>query len=101
MEGTIKLTIVTPAGGNTVVRCDSVRLTTADGIKKKNSGGSFGIRKGHADALIAIAEGPIKALTNGETVFECTVGTGFATVSGGNSVSVLTDSLTITKDRTK
>ena len=55
----------------------------------------------HADALIAIAEGPVKALTNGETVFECTVGAGFATVSGGNSVSVLTDSLTITKDRTK
>ena len=98
MENMITLTIVTPEGSNTVIQCDSVRLTIADGIRKKNAGGSFGIRKGHADALLAIAEGPVKALVNGETVFECTTGPGFASVSGKNTVSVLTDRLTIRKD---
>jgi len=101
MEDTLTLSIVTPTGENTVIHCDSVRLTIADGIKKKNAGGSFGIRKGHTDALIAIAQGPVIALMNGGTIFEGTIGPGFAAVSGKNTVSVLTDSLTILKDLTK
>ena len=93
MEGTLTLTIVTPDGGNTVIHCSSVRLPAAEGVKK-NSGGSFGIRKGHTDALIAIAEGTVTALLDGKTVFTGMVSAGFAKVSGGNTISVLTNRLT-------
>ncbi|MBR5446504.1 MAG: hypothetical protein IKV57_10285 [Clostridia bacterium] len=93
MEGTLTLTIVTPDGGSTVIRCDSIRLPAAEGIRK-NSGGSFGIRKGHTDALIAVDSGTVTALLGGKTVFTGTVSGGFAIVSGGDTVSILTDHLT-------
>ena len=95
MAGLLTLTIVTPDGTGAEIRCDSVRLTTPDGIKKNNPGGSFGIRRGHADALLAVTEGPVTAFLEGEQIFAGTVSAGFAMVSGGDTVSVLTDRLTI------
>ncbi|MBQ8642309.1 MAG: hypothetical protein IJ480_08845 [Clostridia bacterium] len=95
MDGNLTLTIVTPDGQCAAVSCDSVRLTVPDGAKKNNPGGGVGIRRGHTDALMAVAAGSVKALLAGETVLDCTVSDGFASVSGGDTVVILTEKASV------
>ena len=73
------LIIATPKGSLSPVECDSVHLNISDDAKGK-SGGNYGIRKGHVNALFSLEEGNVSALLNGETVFSGKTGKGFATV---------------------
>lgn len=71
------LKIVTPAGEVASVECDSIRLQIPDD-ENGRQGGSMGIRRGHTDALLAVAPGTVTAV--GETVREFPVSGGFAFV---------------------
>ena len=73
------LRIVTPAGELAAVDCDSVHLNIPDDAEGKN-GGSMGIRRGHSPALAAIAEGEIKAFSDGVLQAAVQVSDGFASV---------------------
>lgn len=73
------LKIVTTAGEKAQVECDSIRLQIPDD-EKGQQGGSLGIRKGHADALLAVAPGTVKAVDHDGTLKEFSVGGGFAFV---------------------
>ena len=87
-EAPILVSVLTPGSERYSARCDSVRFFIPDG--KKNDGGSVGIRRGHADALMAVAPGKVEGFAGGERVLNCVVGGGLAIV-GGDKVSILTD----------
>lgn len=72
------LKIITPQGGTKNIRCDSLHLTLADGNDGRD-GGSFGIRKGHANSVLLLAEGVTVAIKDGEEVLRLRTGEGFAT----------------------
>lgn len=74
-----------------VADCDYITLAVSD---DKNGGfsGSYGIRKGHAEAIISVSEGKITAQKNGGIVFSAHTSSGFATIKK-NVVSVTVDSI--------
>ena len=78
--GKLLLRVVTPNGEAVTLTCDSIRLQTPDGTDGKN-GGWLGVRRGHTDALIALAEGNIQPLLDGQLLHTIHVSEGFATVS--------------------
>lgn len=84
----LTLTVISAQKRFPDVYCDSVILTVQDNEDGKG-GGLYGIRKGHAKALIATAEGCIKAKKDGETIFSVNLGSGFATVDK-NHITVTT-----------
>ncbi len=86
------LRLLTPTGTSAEVVCDSVQLTLRDNAAGAG-GGLIGIRHNHAPAVLALAEGPIRASLRGETVFRATAG-GFASVRD-NVVTVISDSAVI------
>ena len=75
----MKLTLFTPHRQFPTLECDSVRLNIADSVSGRFSG-SYGIRKGHAKAVFALAEGKITAELGGKEVFSAECQSGFATV---------------------
>ena len=75
----LTLKIVTSDGKNQTIDCDSVTLwMTADSRGKGE--GSIGIRKGHAEAVIALGNGPFSAHLENNPVFSGQTQGGFATV---------------------
>lgn len=76
----LTLKIITPHGKKAEISCDSIILTV-EANENGKGGGSYGIRKGHAEALIATAKGIITAKKDGETVFSETFSEGTASVS--------------------
>lgn len=93
MSKLLKLRIVTPVKEYNYENCESVRLCVSDGENGKG-GGSYGIRKGHAKALLCLSEGEIYASCNGEKILEAVTSSGFATVEN-NMVSVIVDEFKI------
>lgn len=83
----LTLKIITPEGTLPDIFCDSITLAVSDNEKGKG-GGSCGIRNGHADSLIALGSGEIRAFTKGEQVFSHSCKGGFARVSK-NIITVL------------
>ena len=79
MSAPLILKIVTPEGVDQSFDCDSVTLWMAQD-SKGNGEGSIGIRKGHAEAVIALGSGPLHASLNGVPVFSGRTDGGFATV---------------------
>ncbi len=79
MSAPLTLKIVTPEGMDQTFECDSVALWMAPDSKGKGKG-SIGIRKGHAEAVIALGNGPLEARLSGSTVFSGFSEGGFATV---------------------
>ncbi len=75
----LTLKITSPYGSLPEVCCDSITLCIADNLKD-TGGGSYGIRKGHADALIALGKGEIRAFSEGEQIFSHHVDGGFVKV---------------------
>ncbi len=75
----LTLKIVTPKGSQASVSCDSIHLTISDNAKGRG-GGSYGIRRGHAKALLSLEKGEIKAFLSGKTVLAGEGGCGFAAV---------------------
>ena len=89
-EGTIALRLISPDRGELKIDCDSVRFSLPDSKDGKIPGGSVGIRRGHTDALMAVAPGTVLAFSGGKKIFSCEVGAGFAVVSK-EGVSILTE----------
>ena len=89
-EKPLLLSVLTPGGEKCSVRCDSVRFSVPDGKGGKIPGGSVGIRRGHTDALMAVAPGKIEGFSDGDAVLSCLVDGGLAVI-GGDKVSVLTN----------
>ena len=73
------------------MECDSVRLPVSDNIKGEFSG-SYGIRKGHANAVFSLKAGKVILTSNEKTVFEADISDGFATVEN-NKVCITVDSV--------
>ena len=84
----LTLKILSPVGEKADVSCDSIILTVRDNSQGKG-GGSYGIRTGHAPALIATDKGRITAKKDGNTVFSEIFDEGMATVDK-NTVTVIT-----------
>jgi len=89
MTGPITLSIVTPGGRATVMKCESVRFNVPDGEKKGDKGGSVGIRKGHADALMSLDKCTVSVLSENGESRKFRVGKGMAMI-GSNRVTFLT-----------
>ena len=85
----LKVVVTTPEGAIYSDTCDSVTLTVCDGVNG-NEGGSYGVRKGHADAIISIANGPITVKRDGKAVFTARLSNGIAMVR--NNVLTVTAS---------
>ncbi len=83
------LKILSPDGVRAEISCDSVVLTVRDSSENGKGGGSYGIRKGHAEAIIATAKGNITAKKDGNVIFSDTLSDGTATVSKDN-ITVIT-----------
>ena len=88
----MKFTLFTPHRQFPSLECDSVKLNIADNINGKFSG-SYGIRKGHANAIFSLAEGEISVNLDGQNIFSAQCGEGFATVEN-NDVRVVVDLVT-------
>lgn len=83
------LKIVTPTGTFGPFETDSIHLTVSEDLSEKG-GGSYGIRPGHAKALLSIAEGKIEAFMKEKVLLCGQTGSGFATVEG-NTVTVVVE----------
>lgn len=94
MNGEIHLSVVTPTGEAFSVNCDSVRLNSEDDKNGRNGGG-IGIRRGHAPAVIALAEGDVTALRDGKIVLKIKTKKGFASVKN-DKITIITDEATET-----
>lgn len=84
MNKLLSLTVLLPDRPPVELPCGSVRLTAADG-------GQYGIRPGHAPAMIALAPGELTASRDGTVLCRLLLGGGFARVAG-NTVTVVTES---------
>ena len=84
----LTLKILSPGGEAANVVCDSITLTVKDNSQGKG-GGSYGIRTGHAPALIATDKGVITAKKDGQIIFSDRFDEGMATVDS-NTVTVIT-----------
>ncbi len=89
MNERIELSVVTPEGEKASAQCDSVRLVAADGTDGKNGGG-IGIHRGHASAMIALADSCVTALLEGQVILKVEIKSGFAAVNK-DKIVVLTD----------
>ena len=88
------LTITTPDETRSV-RCDAVSFTVPDSVDHPHAGGSIGIRRGHIDALMAVAAGQVVARAAGTPVLTAAVDAGFAVVRQ-DTVTILTDRADLT-----
>ncbi len=75
----MKFNLFTPHRQFPSLECDSVKLPIADSVSGKFSG-SYGIRKGHAKAVFALAEGKITVSLKEKELFSAECDGGFATV---------------------
>ena len=89
MKDKLTFTLFTPHRKFTPIECDSVKLSIADSVSGEFSG-SYGIRKGHAKAVFALAPGKISVNLNGQEIFSAESQGGFATVEN-NDVRVTAD----------
>lgn len=94
MNGELQLSVITPAGVAYSVTCDSVRLNAEDDKNGRN-GGSVGIHRGHAHAVIALDTGTVAAMRDGVTVLKIKTKKGFASV-GRDKITIVTDEATET-----
>lgn len=71
------------------IECDSVRVPVSDSAKGAFSG-FYGIKKGHANAVIALKTGDVVVTDDGKTIFIAEISDGFAIVEN-NLVSINVD----------
>lgn len=84
----LTLKIITPDGERPEISCDSVSVTVKDN-KNGKGGGSYGIKKGHAEALIALDKGTLSAKKGEETIFSENLPEGFLSIKN-NYITVIT-----------
>ncbi len=85
----LTLIIITPDNKIPDIRCDSINLPVCDN-KKGKKGGSYGIRKGHINCLIALGEGEITAKTENSVIFSKSCKSGIAEVNRDSVTLTLT-----------
>ena len=85
------LKLLSPQGLLCEQPCESVKLCIADDKKGKGSG-SYGIKKGHAKALICLSKGAVEAHGGGKLLFSKQIDGGFANVEN-NVVTVVADNV--------
>lgn len=83
------LKIIDDDGNEQTCHCDMVKLNCKYDLNDKN-GGSLGIKKGHAKALIALSKDNVRAFLNGEEIFKSDQLSGIAKVEN-NTIIVLKD----------
>lgn len=86
MNEKLTLKLITPSGDNKTVNCDSITLQIGDDMNGKGAG-SYGIRRGHAAAVLAVAKGSVRAMLDGRTILSVNVSGGFAMVKE-NTVTI-------------
>ena len=91
MKDRLTFTLFTPHRTLEPVECDSVRLCITDSVSGEFSG-SYGIRRGHAKAVFALASGVISVSLDGKEIYSVQCDGGFATVEN-NEVRVIADSI--------
>ena len=91
MKDKLTFTLFTPRQKLEPMECDSVRLPVADSVSGKFSG-SYGIRKGHAKAILALDAGKISVSNAGDEIYSAECDSGFAVVEN-NDVRVTVDSV--------
>lgn len=91
MRDKLTFTLFTPHQKLEPIECDSVKLSVADSVSGRFSG-SYGIRKGHAKAILSLAEGRISVRLDGKEIYSVECEGGFATVEN-NEVRVTVDSI--------
>lgn len=83
------LTVITPQETYGPLPCESVRVTIPDNAAG-TGGGSYGIRRGHVQALLALDAGALRAFSAEQPVFSAHCGCGFASVEK-NRITVVTE----------
>ena len=73
------------------MECDSLQLPIADNAKGEFSG-SYGIRKGHANAVFSLKAGRVVLSEKGKVVLTVQISEGFATIEN-NLVCITVSSL--------
>ena len=71
------LTVVTPKGVEYTADCDTVLLNICEG-KNGTQSGSYGVKKGHANAVFALAGGKITVKKDGRILYSFDALDGFA-----------------------
>ena len=89
MQDKLTFTLYTPHRKYPTLECDSVKLSIADSVSGKFSG-SYGIRKGHAKAIYALAPGKISVCLDNLEIFSAESQGGFAVVEN-NQIRVTAD----------
>lgn len=90
MKDTLTVRFFTVGHQIPAMECDSVCLPISDNMRGKFSG-SYGIRKGHANAVFSLKAGKIKLTANEKTVFEADISDGFATVENNEVCITVSD----------
>ena len=90
------LSILTPDGAPLHLRCDSAHITIRDDLQGRG-GGSYGIRCGHARAVLALESGPLTAFLGDRPVLRGRCGQGFAWVDG-QSIAIITESVALDEE---
>lgn len=90
------LSILTPDGAPIRLRCDSAHITIRDDLHGRG-GGAYGIRCGHARAILALESGPLTARLGDQTVLRGRCGKGFARVDG-QSIAIVTESVVLDEE---
>ena len=82
--------VMTPDSEPVKFGCDSLHLTVRDG-RNGRGGGSYGIRRGHAKAVLSLGRGLLEAFDGGECTRRITCSAGFARIEN--------DRVTVTVER--
>ena len=85
----MELKIISPNGVVGPLECDSVHLFIADDAQEK-MGGSYGIRQGHAEAVLVLDRGELSAFFESKLLLQGIHSSGFATVEK-NLVTVVAE----------
>lgn len=79
MTNKLSLQLFSPDQNRAPVQCDSIRLPIVEDEKGRFSG-SYGIRPGHARAVLALGAGTVRAYAAEKEILSLQITGGFATV---------------------
>lgn len=88
-ERTLSLSVVTPDKIPLTFTCDSIHLTLKE-EKAGENGGKYGIRYGHARAVLSLEKGTLEVFLQGKRLFFAACDGGFALVDG-DRVTLVTE----------
>ena len=87
----LTLKVILPEGVLCEKECDSVNVCIVDDKNGKGAG-SYGIRRGHAKAVLCLSSGKVEAFDGEKSVFSKQTSGGFADIEN-DVVSVVVDSV--------